>query len=242
MQTPWLGLFGDADESIPVDDVERLRSTLDERAPVPHEVVRYPGAQHGFNCDQRPSYNREAVGGCVAADARLVRNASGLTCSIDLAWSRTTAAPTTVAPDAPRLRQQPRGPPAAVVPRARPAGRRDPPVHRRRGQPIRRPPRIEPGRGRADARPAPGVRLARATSSCGTPATRPTSTRSSPGAARTSPRCARPAGCPATRAGASPSTTGSRTATRRRSSATRTVSPRPSRPTRTSSATAESSR
>ena len=60
MQTPWLGLFGDADESIPVDDVERLHSTLDEKAPVPHEVVRYPGAQHGFNCDQRPSYNREA--------------------------------------------------------------------------------------------------------------------------------------------------------------------------------------
>jgi carboxymethylenebutenolidase len=64
MQTPWLGLFGDADESIPVDDVERLRSTLDEKAPVAHEVVRYPGAQHGFNCDQRPSYDREA-----AADA-----------------------------------------------------------------------------------------------------------------------------------------------------------------------------
>jgi carboxymethylenebutenolidase len=64
MQTPWLGLFGDADESIPVDDVERLRSTLDEKAPVAHEVVRYPDAQHGFNCDQRPSYNRDA-----AADA-----------------------------------------------------------------------------------------------------------------------------------------------------------------------------
>jgi carboxymethylenebutenolidase len=61
MQTPWLGLFGDADESIPVDDVERLRSTLDERAPVAHEVVRYASAQHGFNCDQRPSYNREAA-------------------------------------------------------------------------------------------------------------------------------------------------------------------------------------
>jgi carboxymethylenebutenolidase len=61
MQTPWIGLFGDADESIPIDDVERLRSTLDEQAPVAHEVVRYPGAQHGFNCDQRPSYNREAA-------------------------------------------------------------------------------------------------------------------------------------------------------------------------------------
>lgn len=61
MQTPWLGLFGDADESIPVEDVERLRSTLDEQSPVAHEVVRYPDAQHGFNCDQRPSHHREAA-------------------------------------------------------------------------------------------------------------------------------------------------------------------------------------
>jgi carboxymethylenebutenolidase len=64
LQTPWLGLFGDADESIPVDDVERLRSTLDEVASVDHEVVRYPDAEHGFNCDLRPSYNPTA-----AADA-----------------------------------------------------------------------------------------------------------------------------------------------------------------------------
>jgi carboxymethylenebutenolidase len=61
LQTPWLGLFGDADESIPVADVERLRSTLDEKAAVSHEVVRYPGAQHGFNCDQRPSYDTAAA-------------------------------------------------------------------------------------------------------------------------------------------------------------------------------------
>jgi carboxymethylenebutenolidase len=64
MQTPWLGLFGDADESIPVEDVEQLRSTLDAQAPVAHDVVRFAGAQHGFNCDQRPSYDPEA-----AADA-----------------------------------------------------------------------------------------------------------------------------------------------------------------------------
>jgi carboxymethylenebutenolidase len=64
LKTPWLGLFGDADESIPVDDVERLRATLDDQATVEHEIVRYPDAQHGFNCDQRPSYNPDA-----AADA-----------------------------------------------------------------------------------------------------------------------------------------------------------------------------
>ena len=59
LQTPWLGLFGDEDGSIPVEDVETLRTALGA-APVPTEVVRYPGAEHGFFCDERPSYNGEA--------------------------------------------------------------------------------------------------------------------------------------------------------------------------------------
>jgi carboxymethylenebutenolidase len=63
LQTPWLGLFGDRDGSIPVDDVEALRGALD-RAPVDHDVVRYPESEHGFFCDLRPSYHAEA-----AADA-----------------------------------------------------------------------------------------------------------------------------------------------------------------------------
>ena len=63
LQTPWLGLFGDADGGIPVEDVEALRSAL-TAAPVPTEVVRYPGAEHGFHCDARGSYHPEA-----AADA-----------------------------------------------------------------------------------------------------------------------------------------------------------------------------
>ena len=60
LQTPWLGLFGDEDSSIPVDDVERLRQELDG-ADVPSEVVRYERAEHGFHCDQRPSYDAEAA-------------------------------------------------------------------------------------------------------------------------------------------------------------------------------------
>ncbi len=55
LQTPWLGLFGDQDGSIPVDDVERLRAAL-RAAPVATEVVRYADAGHGFHCDQRPDY------------------------------------------------------------------------------------------------------------------------------------------------------------------------------------------
>ena len=55
LQTPWLGLFGDQDGSIPVDDVEALRTALKD-APVPTDVVRYGEAGHGFHCDQREDF------------------------------------------------------------------------------------------------------------------------------------------------------------------------------------------
>jgi carboxymethylenebutenolidase len=61
LQSPWLGLFGDADQGIPVADVERLRAALDEGTTVDHDIVRFPGADHGFNCDQRPAYHPEAA-------------------------------------------------------------------------------------------------------------------------------------------------------------------------------------
>jgi len=53
LQTPWLGIYGDLDQGIPVDDVESLRRVV-AKAPVPTEIVRYPDAGHGFNCDDRP--------------------------------------------------------------------------------------------------------------------------------------------------------------------------------------------
>ncbi|HET9442686.1 MAG TPA: dienelactone hydrolase family protein [Acidimicrobiales bacterium] len=64
LKAPWLGLFGDRDRSIPVEDVERLRSEL-ARGPLGHEIVRYPEAGHAFHNDERPdNYEPEA-----AADA-----------------------------------------------------------------------------------------------------------------------------------------------------------------------------
>lgn len=60
LKTPWLGLFGDLDESIPVVDVEALRDRL-AGLDVPTEVVRYAEAEHGFHCDARPSYDAEAA-------------------------------------------------------------------------------------------------------------------------------------------------------------------------------------
>jgi carboxymethylenebutenolidase len=63
LRTPWLGLFGDQDSSIPVEDVETLRAVLAD-APVDGEIVRYADAEHGFHCDVRPAFNPIA-----AADA-----------------------------------------------------------------------------------------------------------------------------------------------------------------------------
>jgi carboxymethylenebutenolidase len=60
LKAPWLGLFGDLDDSIPVDGVEALRAALEE-APVDHEIVRYPDAGHGFHCDGRPSNYDQAA-------------------------------------------------------------------------------------------------------------------------------------------------------------------------------------
>jgi carboxymethylenebutenolidase len=58
-KTPWLGLYGDVDQSIPFTEVEMLRRAA-KKAPVPTDVVRYSDADHGFNCDARPTAYHEA--------------------------------------------------------------------------------------------------------------------------------------------------------------------------------------
>lgn len=61
LQTPWLGIYGDADTSIPPDQVEALRAAAAE-ADVDTDVIRYPGAGHGFHNDARPNvYDAEAA-------------------------------------------------------------------------------------------------------------------------------------------------------------------------------------
>jgi len=60
LKTPWLGLFGDLDQGIPVEQVESLREAV-TRAPVPSEVVRYSEAGHGFHCDKRESYHEASA-------------------------------------------------------------------------------------------------------------------------------------------------------------------------------------
>ncbi len=52
--------FGEADASIPMSDVEAIRAARPEV-----EIFVYPGAGHGFGCEERASYS--------AADAQLAQ-------------------------------------------------------------------------------------------------------------------------------------------------------------------------
>jgi carboxymethylenebutenolidase len=60
LKAPWLGLYGDLDKGIPVEEVESLRIAT-KQAGVETEIVRYPEADHGFNCDARPSFHPESA-------------------------------------------------------------------------------------------------------------------------------------------------------------------------------------
>jgi len=59
------GLYGDLDQSIPVDQVEALREATNA-APVADRDRAVPEGQHGFHCDARPDSFNEAA----ATDAR----------------------------------------------------------------------------------------------------------------------------------------------------------------------------
>lgn len=50
IRCPWLGLYGDKDRSITVDDVERLRGIVTATG-YPTNIVRYPNAGHAFAND-----------------------------------------------------------------------------------------------------------------------------------------------------------------------------------------------
>jgi carboxymethylenebutenolidase len=55
MNAPVLGLYGGADDHIPLSEVEELQRAL-KAAGKPSEILIYPGTPHGFNADYRPSY------------------------------------------------------------------------------------------------------------------------------------------------------------------------------------------
>jgi carboxymethylenebutenolidase len=58
LKAPVLGLYGAADQGIPVETVERMRSAC-EAAGKTCEIIIYPDAPHAFHADYRPSYRPE---------------------------------------------------------------------------------------------------------------------------------------------------------------------------------------
>ena len=60
LRCPWIGLYGDLDQSIPVEQVEALRAAT-APSKVRTEIVRYADAAHGFHCDGRPDAYNEAA-------------------------------------------------------------------------------------------------------------------------------------------------------------------------------------
>ena len=48
--------FGEKDAGIPLADVETIKAKRPEV-----EIFIYPGAQHGFHCDERPSYDKASA-------------------------------------------------------------------------------------------------------------------------------------------------------------------------------------
>lgn len=60
LQAPMLLFFGEKDAFIPLDQVDKIKQRLADLGKTTETVV-YPGADHGFFCDERPSYNPDAA-------------------------------------------------------------------------------------------------------------------------------------------------------------------------------------
>lgn len=60
LKAPVLGLYGAADQGIPVESVKKMEAAL-EKANKTAEIVIYPDTPHGFNADYRPSYTKKSA-------------------------------------------------------------------------------------------------------------------------------------------------------------------------------------
>jgi carboxymethylenebutenolidase len=58
LKAPVLGLYGGADQGIPLDTIAQMRRAL---AGSKSEIVVYPDAPHGFHADYRPTYRKAAA-------------------------------------------------------------------------------------------------------------------------------------------------------------------------------------
>jgi carboxymethylenebutenolidase len=60
MKAPVLGLYGEADQGIPLTQVDAMKAAL-QGANKTFEIKIYAGAPHGFHADYRASYRKEAA-------------------------------------------------------------------------------------------------------------------------------------------------------------------------------------
>lgn len=60
LDCPLLAFFGELDEGIPSEDLDRMRTTLASAAKN-FEIVCYPEARHGFFNDRRPNHDPQAA-------------------------------------------------------------------------------------------------------------------------------------------------------------------------------------
>jgi len=58
LKAPVLGLYGGADQGIPLDGVEKMRAAL-AQSKAKADIVVYDGAPHAFHADYRPSYRAD---------------------------------------------------------------------------------------------------------------------------------------------------------------------------------------
>jgi carboxymethylenebutenolidase len=61
LHCPVLGLYAEKDTGIPLTDVEKMKAALKAAGKTSSEIIVYPGAQHGFHADYRPSYDKAAA-------------------------------------------------------------------------------------------------------------------------------------------------------------------------------------
>jgi carboxymethylenebutenolidase len=57
LKVPVLGLYGEKDQGIPLDTVEKMRAAL-KTGSSGSEIIVYPAAPHGFHADYRESYRK----------------------------------------------------------------------------------------------------------------------------------------------------------------------------------------
>ena len=60
LRAPVMGFYGGKDTGIPQSSIDKMRAAF-KVVDAPAEIIVYPNAEHGFNADYRPSYNKEAA-------------------------------------------------------------------------------------------------------------------------------------------------------------------------------------